>query len=118
MKTCQRCGGYGGWWARELRDAVAWEIRPDEDEDGVGYAICGCGQEPDRAAVYSITLIEQPWWIRAWRWTGLDWVGCIIIAFLTLIPGLFLDQPLLIALWFLVLTFQVAEHRHQQRGPT
>lgn len=44
----ERCQGYGGWWARTLDGgAVAWSVPPEEEEDGIGYAMCACMLEGD-----------------------------------------------------------------------
>jgi hypothetical protein len=38
-----RCGGYGGWWTNVLDGgAVGWAVNPEDEYDGVGYAICRC----------------------------------------------------------------------------
>ena len=49
------CGGYGGWWAKELGEGVSWEIHPSTQDDSIGYVICPClgkedpGSEADMA---------------------------------------------------------------------
>lgn len=70
--------------------------------------------ERDDEPTWTVTFVPPPWYVRAYYWSGLDWVGCLIVSLLLGLPAYFTRQPLFLLVYVLLIAAQVAEHRERE----